>query len=360
MLFLFAHEEVAILNSGSIILVLLGLPASWVLTGLVFRYTMSRGILDIPNHRSSHTVATPRGGGLAIVVTFLAGVLVLTELGIVPSRLGVAILGGGLLVAGIGWLDDKNGGLSALIRACVHVVAAVWAIYWLGGLPSLSLGFTHITIPPLWTCLATVGIVWSINLYNFMDGIDGIAGSEAVSVAVVGGVLTAASGAWDLAWLSWMLGLSCAGFLVWNWPPAKIFMGDVGSGFLGFMFAVMAIATENRGVVPLFAWILLLGVFVVDATATLIRRMLRGERWYEAHRSHAYQLVVRAGYSHKQTVVAVLAVNAVLSGLAVIVCMWPEHMVHVVLIAMGSLLAVYLSIQHRFMTSDLSRASMSS
>ena len=334
-------------TTASVITAVLAFPISWILTRLVLRYTLKRGILDIPNKRSSHAVATPRGGGLAIVITFLSGVCLLVALGVISAQLAMGILGGGILVSWIGWVDDKKG-LSPLVRAGFHLAASIWAIYWLGGLPSLDLGFSRVRISLLGTCLATVGMVWSINLYNFMDGIDGIAATEAMSVGIVGGILAAISGAIDIAIISWILSFSCAGFLVWNWEPAKIFMGDVGSGFLGFIFAALAIATENRGTLPLFVWVLLLGVFLIDATATLIRRMVRGERWYEAHRSHAYQQAVKAGYTHKQVVLAVLAINAGLSILAGTIWLWPKYMMAFVLVGLGSLLALQLLIQHRF------------
>ncbi|HHY35475.1 MAG TPA: glycosyltransferase family 4 protein [Firmicutes bacterium] len=347
------------MSPQSAITVIVALPLSWALTKLVQHYALKRGILDIPNERSSHTVPTPRGGGLAIVITFFASVFAMAFLRVVPSRLVLAILGGGLLVSGIGWLDDRRS-LSPLVRAAVHLLASAWTVYWLGGLPSLNLGFCRISIPFFGTCLAMVGMVWSINLYNFMDGIDGLAGSEAVSVGIVGGALAALCGALDVALLSWVLAAACAGFLMWNWPPAKIFMGDVGSGFLGFIFATLALATENAAAVPLFAWVLLLGVFVVDATATLVRRVVRGERWYEAHRSHAYQLAVRAGYTHKQVVLAVLAINAVLSVLGIAVLLWREYTIPIFAMGLASLLMLHSAVLRRLENADIPKPSLRS
>jgi Fuc2NAc and GlcNAc transferase len=310
------------LEISEILLLLLAWPTAWALAGVVRHYALGHGILDVPNQRSSHTVPTPRGGGLAIVVTVLGGVAVLAVSGQVPYRLAMALGGGGLLVAGIGWLDDRQS-LSPQVRAAVQVLAAAWGVAWLGGLPGFSVGSTSLRLGWLGSLLAVVATTWSINLYNFMDGIDGLAGSEAVAAATVGGVLLALNRASGLAQVSWLLALGCLGFLAWNWPPAKIFMGDVGSGFVGFVFAMLAVATERSGALPLLVWLILLGVFLVDATSTLIRRVRRGERWFEAHRTHAYQLAVQAGHSHRQVTLAVLGMNAGLASIAIAAWRWP-------------------------------------
>lgn len=316
---------------------------SWGLTGAVRRYAIRRGILDIPNARSSHLVATPRGGGLAIVVAFLIPATGLTAYGLLPGALAAALLGGGLFVAGVGWLDDRHG-LPAALRAGAHALAALWALYWLGGLPSLNLGVTRLSLGSVGFVLGVVGIVWFVNLYNFMDGIDGLAGTEAITVAgtaalLIGGIrvgllpnpgmIGTAPGAASIALVSSLLVPASAGFLVWNWPPARIFMGDVGSGFLGFTFGVLAVASENSGALPLLVWMLLLGVFVVDATATLLRRIWRRERWTEAHRTHAYQLAVQAGHTHKQVTAAVLGINIALAAAAAVACVWPRSLLAV-------------------------------
>lgn len=303
--------------------------------------------MDIPNERSSHTKVTPRGGGLAIAVTFLGGSVLLTVLGLLPANLGIALFGGGILVAGIGWLDDQKD-LSALLRGAVHLIAAVWSLYWLGGLPCLELGFGKFSLNMLGAVLAAIGIVWLINLYNFMDGIDGIAGVEAISVGVLGGILLAVSGALYLAVLCWILAAASVGFLVWNWPPAKIFMGDVGSGLLGYSFAVIAIVSENAETLPLIVWIVLLGIFVVDATVTLLWRIKRGEKFYEAHCEHAYQRTVQMGYTHKQVTLAVLAINMVLGGVAFLMCLWPKNLLMLAIIALGILVLLWQRIMTRF------------
>lgn len=269
-----------------------------LLTGIVRRYALSRSIVDIPNPRSSHLVPTPRGGGLAVVITFLAAVACFYGLNLVPGRLTWALMSGGVVVALAGWLDDR-GHLAVRLRLAVQFLAAAVAVAALGGFDSLELGWYTMPLGMAGPVLAAVGIVWMVNLYNFMDGIDGIAGVEAVTTATFAGLFLVWKGTPGLAILCAALASAVAGFLAWNWPPAKIFMGDVGSGFLGYIFSVLALATEKTGALPVLVWIVLLGVFVCDASVTLIKRLLRKEKVWQAHRSHFYQRAVQAGRSHR-------------------------------------------------------------
>lgn len=314
--------------------------ASLLLTAFVRRYALQHSLVDIPNTRSSHTDPTPRGGGLAIVVIWFLVLAILIFLHRLGEWVGLALLGGGVAVAAVGWLDDRRG-IPASIRALVHVLAAIWAVWCFGGWPSLDVGVAVLPLGMAGSLLAVIGLVWLINLYNFMDGIDGLAASEAVSVGLMGGILLAAAGATDLSLVALALAAAAGGFLIFNWPPAKIFMGDVGSGLLGYAFGVLALASERAGAVPIIVWMLLLAVFIVDATATLIRRVMKGERWYEAHRSHAYQRAVQAGYSHRQVTVAIMGLNVLLAGAAVGVWAVPSLLPVVVISAVGLLFAVW-------------------
>lgn len=280
------------------------LPFSLLLTAAARRHALAHQVLDLPNARSSHVLPTPRGGGIAIVLSFLAAVAVLAVSGTVSPAVAVAHLGAGLLVAAVGFVDDLRG-LSARWRLLAHFAAAAWALYWLG-----VANLAHALPLPLWLLLplAAVALAWLLNLYNFMDGIDGLAGIEALTVAGSLALLAAWAGSGELAVLALALALAAAGFLRWNWPPAKIFMGDVGSGFVGCAFGLLLLqaAAEPR---LLWAGVLLLGVFIVDATVTLLRRLLRGERAGEAHRSHAYQRAARRLRSHRSVSLTVAAIN---------------------------------------------------
>lgn len=288
---------------------------SWAIAGRVRAYAIDRSLLDVPNHRSSHSVPTPRGGGIAIALVTLLGTVIAGVLGWVTSDVSIAVVGGGSLVALVGWLDDRRG-LPASRRALAHAVAAAWALWWLHGLPTLQVGTQSIALSWLGSVLALAGIVWMTNLYNFMDGIDGIAGGEATVVCGFAGALLVASGQFGLALVAWLLAASSAGFLAWNWAPARLFMGDVGSGFIGFVIGVLAVASEGTHSLTVLGWLTLSSVFVVDATATLVRRALHGEQWYSAHRLHAYQRAVQAGSSHRRVTTVVLLLDVVLCALA--------------------------------------------
>jgi Fuc2NAc and GlcNAc transferase len=282
---------------------------SALLTGALRGYAIKKGMMDIPNFRSSHTTPIPRGGGLAIVVTFLSGVAAFVALGQIGMVAAVSIGGAGAIAGTIGYIDDHRH-VDARWRLLAHFCAAIWALAWLGGLPPLGVGDTTVNLGWLGHILAAIYLVWMLNLYNFMDGIDGIAGLQGVTVGLGVTTLhlmhTPANAPWHLPAL---LALATLGFLIWNWPPAKIFMGDVGSGFLGLMVGVMSIQDAWLGPQWLWIWLILLAVFVVDATVTLLRRACNREKIYEAHRSHAYQIAARKIGAHKPVTLIVGAIN---------------------------------------------------
>lgn len=292
---------------------LAGLSA-WAATGLVLRHAVANLILDVPNDRSSHTVPTPRGGGIAIVIVTVASITLGTAAHIIPLKLAIAVCGGGVAVALTGWADDKSS-LSPWLRLGIQLAAAMWGTIWLGGMPTIQLPGFEINLGFFGSALAVVGIVWSTNLFNFMDGIDGLASAEAMSVGFAAAILLVARNEPSMAIIPGLLAATSAGFAVWNWPPAKIFMGDVGSNFLGYSFGILAVASENAHTLAAVNWAILGSVFVFDATVTLVRRIFRGEAWHSAHRMHAYQRAVLAGYTHAQVTLSVLAINAIMAAL---------------------------------------------
>lgn len=334
--------------AGTGVLLLSVFVASLVLTGLVRSYALRRALLDVPNERSSHTVPTPRGGGLAMVVIFLATVVVLGAWGVLGGAVAAALAGGGAAVAAIGWLDDHRP-VPAAWRALVHAAAAGWALYWLGGMPAMRLGGAVAALGGWGTMLALLGIVWLTNLYNFMDGIDGLAGVEAVTVGGGAALLLGSAGQWGLALAAAVVAAAALGFLVWNWPPARIFMGDVGSGLLGYTFGVMAVAGERGGALPVFVWVILLAVFVGDATYTLFKRIVDGERWYTAHRSHAYQRAVQVGMPHRRVTLTVLLLNVtVLLPLAALAARYPALQPWVLVLVMIGAWVMWRAVQRRW------------
>jgi Fuc2NAc and GlcNAc transferase len=218
------------------------------------------------------------------------------------------LLGSGLLVALIGFADD-HGHIAARWRLLGHFAASIWALYWLGGAPGVTLFGATVDLGWVGNILFVLYLVWMLNLYNFMDGIDGLASAEAISVCLGMFVVYWVGANLELAWGPLALVAAVAGFLCWNYPPAKIFMGDAGSGFLGVVLAGMSIEAASRSPELLWCWLIMLGVFIVDATWTLMRRLLRGEKVYEAHRSHGYQYASRKHRSHKTVVLASIIIN---------------------------------------------------
>lgn len=303
--------------------------ASVLFTGLLRAGAFKIITLDIPNERSSHSTPTPRGGGLSLILTFLVASFCMTVSGRVPAMLFYTLFIPGALIAFIGFIDDVWT-VNPVTRLVFHFSATVALIYYIDPMPVLPWFGEPVVVGPWGYVLIALGLVWCINLHNFMDGIDGIASIEAICVA--GGaafIIWLTKGETTYVYLLLLVVATIAGFLVWNWPPAKIFMGDAGSGFLGFMIGSFALLTSAAGGINLWSWIILYGVFVVDATATLTIRVLRGEKFYQAHRSHAYQIMARKLQSHKKVTLGVLGINMLwLFPISVISSTFPELSVY--------------------------------
>jgi Fuc2NAc and GlcNAc transferase len=277
-----------------------------LLVAAIRRLALRAGLLDVPNARSSHLIPTPRGGGLAIVIVTLVATAIGFACGQLEIRSGLAWLVGGGIVALTGFLDDLRG-VGAGSRLALHFLAAAILLAAAGGLPSLPWPGGPIWLGAFGWPLGALAIVWSINLFNFMDGIDGLAAAQTVFVAGSAAALQASAGSAPLP----LLGLTgaAAGFLVWNFPPARIFMGDAGSGFVGYAFAAAAILPPYHGALTLWTWLILNGLFFADATVTLTVRLIHGQRVYEAHRSHLYQRLSRRWQSHQTVTLIAIAIN---------------------------------------------------
>jgi UDP-N-acetylmuramyl pentapeptide phosphotransferase/UDP-N-acetylglucosamine-1-phosphate transferase len=270
-------------------------------TRLLIPILAHREILDCPNERSSHQVPTPRGGGIAVIGSTLLAWVVFARTESMPSGVFGIVLGA-VLLAAVSWFDDLRG-LSPIVRLLAQAAAVAVGIVVLPGPRDLFY-------------LAAIGLVWIwwINLFNFMDGIDGLAGTEAAAIGasllLFAGVGAGADPA--LRTLAAVVTGAAIGFLVWNWSPARIFLGDIGSVPLGYVLGFLLLDLAARGrwtiavILPLY--------FLADATITLLRRLLRGERVWQAHREHFYQHAVRRGLGHAAVVKRVIAADLVLIG----------------------------------------------
>ncbi len=285
---------------------ILAVWTAW-LTRKIRDHALRIGMLDIPNERSSHTVPTPRGGGLAIVINVLAGVFIMALVLKTNIPWLWILLVGGLLVVGVGWLDDRFS-LKPIIRLMIHILAALVIVLWIGSNLEIVLQLVSLRGPFAYAFIILF-TVWNINAYNFMDGMDGQAASQAVIVSVIAGLLAYINGNLPLAFVYFLVGASCLGFLKLNWQPARIFLGDLGSGFLGMTFAVLALWGKQTKAVPFPAFFILMAVFYVDATYTALRRLVAGENITKPHHDFAFQHALELGYSHAQVTGFITAIN---------------------------------------------------
>ncbi len=266
-----------------------------ILLPVVRQYSLDRGLVDLPGLRRSHDRPIPRGGGLAIVSATVLGVaagpwqeplLLVFILGFVASSL-------------LGWIDDHDS-LPVGWRLTVQASIAIAALAWLGPVESISLAAHSFQAAMVWSMLAVIALIWLMNLFNFMDGADGLAASQTLISALLFAFVFWTRAEPVAAWLALMLAGSSAAFLAWNWPPARLFLGDSGSLPLGWGMGILALAGTLSGAIAVLHAFIIVSPFVVDATLTLVRRVAVGERWYTAHRSHAYQCLIRTGWSHRE------------------------------------------------------------
>ena len=286
---------------------------SWLATRLTLGWLERRAILDRPNERSSHSRPTPRGGGLAVTAVLLAGGAALAGWSAAGTELWV-VLGGTAALALLSWLDDLAD-LSAALRFGAHIVVVVAALF---ALPADAAIFQGLLPPWLDRLAAGLAWLWFINLYNFMDGIDGMSGVETMTLGLgLFGLALLLPGALPMVgWMGLIAAAAAFGFLLWNWHPARLFLGDVGSVPLGFLLGWLLLETAAAGqwaaalILPLY--------YLADATITLARRAWRGEKVWRAHREHFYQQPAAGGWPHDRIMLRVIAANLVLIACALV------------------------------------------
>lgn len=296
------------------------LPVAFIVSMVLTAYLASGKaclrILDHPNERSLHHVPMPRTGGLAILAGIAAALIsaCIAEMGgvfrqvppgglvfglLMDLRLPMAAL---LLIALVSFVDDQRG-LGVGFRLAVHLAATALALAGGLTLDGLNLGaWTWIWPTLIGGLFSGLFLIWMTNLYNFMDGMDGFAGGMGLVGFSFLGLAGWMGGESGFALVCWSTALACLGFLVFNFPPARIFMGDAGASALGFWAAVLILWADGRGIAPFWAGVLVFSPFIVDATVTVLRRLLAGETIWQAHRSHFYQRLVQLGWGHRRTV----------------------------------------------------------
>ncbi len=276
---------------------------SFTLTYFIKNYYIKHALLEEINERSSHTVPTPHGGGIAIALVWFVGLFYLYFTHEIDSSLFFALLVG-VIISVVSFFDDLYD-LSPKVRLIAQALVAFGGLYFLGGFEQLDFGLFAIDNQIVTNIFAFIMIIWFINLYNFLDGINGYAGGEALFLAL-GGYLLFGGGHFLV------LAAAVLGFLYWNWGKAKIFMGDVGSTLLGYNVAIFTLYYANEASNNFWVWIILFGLFWFDATLTLLRRKLNREQLSQAHKKHMYQRIQQSGWSHTKVSSFGMGLNLIL------------------------------------------------
>ena len=296
-------------------------------------------IIDLPNHRSSHTYPVARGGG--IIIAILSGLLmiILIHLNYLSFLIGL-ILSGAFIVAFVGFIDDVIN-LSIAPRLLIQFIASALTAGLVMSVNSYTIdcySFSNLII----FVFLVIAIIWSTNLFNFMDGTDGIASLEAIFVLTAGGLLLIAKGVF-LGKLLILIASIVGGFLWCNFPPAKIFMGDVGSYFLGFLIGSVILISCLLYKTPILFWLIIYSVFCFDSTATLCIRFCSGEKWYLPHRSHAYQKLQNFGWTHKNILCGLFVLNSIFTSIAFVAYCFDQLLIAIA-INFTILIVIYLTI----------------
>ena len=283
----------------------------------VMQVALASGMISLPGERQSHRNATPTGGGLGLVISIVLVTLSLELIVSLPYFWWKNVLPGVMLLTIVGWRDDKIP-VSPLLRLLIQLAVSFWLI-----------GFGWWDSPwreqAFWAC-AIVAVIWLMNLYNFMDGSNGMAGFQGVFAGMTMALLFQLGGESQMALVALVVAAACAGFLPLNFPSARVFMGDASSVPLGFIFAAFAVYGLQTGSLGLPLSILIMSVFIVDATLTLLTRAFRGERWYTAHARHVYQRLIAQGWSHRTVLMVYQAINVLLVLPAIaLVKVYPQH-----------------------------------
>jgi Fuc2NAc and GlcNAc transferase len=312
-----------------LIVLAITLLTSWLLCGIYLRIAQRWQILDLPNERSSHQLPTPHGAGVPLFIALGIGVVTAAVMGEnwPPQYYQLLTIAGCLMLVGV--LDDLRG-LSVPLRFSVYGLSSVLAVTFI-----FSPWQDSVTFALLYAALAVAVLIWMLNLYNFMDGIDGYAASQCLAACCGAAVL-----AWSMGPTSsyplfcLLLAAAHAGFLCWNWPSARVFMGDAGSVPTGFLLAALMLLGEAQGELPLACWLILLAVFVTDASVTLLWRIATGQPFPQPHRLHAYQRLSRHWGGHLPVVLTLIGINVLwLFPLAALVASFPKYSILLVILA---------------------------
>ena len=294
---------------------IISIALSWWMVGKLKTYLLQQNIVDTPNERTLHQGTIPRGGGLVIVLFLIAAASV--SMMLFPLKKVVMILLTSICAWSLlSWMDDKID-LSSTSRFCNQILIALFIVFALSPISELILTENmRVQLSGYAYFLTVLWVVWMANLYNFMDGMDGLAASQAIIAGITLSIWFYQADAYAISLLCIVLSSATYGFLLWNWAPAKIFMGDVGSITLGGLFASLAIVGVSYFDMSFISFVILFSVFIFDATITLLRRAINKEKLWLAHRSHFYQRAAQCGFKHQHIVMIMILLMIMMSILA--------------------------------------------
>ena len=323
---------------------------SYLVLNYSYSYLKSKNFLDYPNKRSLHSIPKVRGGGIAIMISYELFMTLYYLSGSLSLPFFLSQISGGLILGTSGWLDDKRS-IHAGPRFIAQVVSALAALYFLDSLSSITILGTSLNLTGLGNILFILYAVWMINLYNFMDGIDSIAVSQLIIPSVFLVFFFLIQGPGEMAMVPLLAISSSIFFYRYNWPPSKMFIGDVLSGFLGYYFAVFTLHLNNKTEVSIFLIPILMAVYIYDATVTLIKRSGRREKIWEAHSNHYYQKFAKK-YGHKKVVLIVILADLLLFIPAYLTLKYPQYDLFICLITYAILGSSVHIIDHIYLKQD--------
>lgn len=314
-----------------------------ILTWAIRNYAMTVEMVDIPDERTSHKGDIPRGGGLSIVLLMLLalGIMALAPKGVRYVYTLIIVI---IVLSTLGWMDDRYG-VIPLVKLLVQVGIGLFMVGSVGAVQTIDI--VGITISPadyLAPLFTVIWIVWLVNLYNFMDGIDGLAASQAAITSCTLGIWFNLHGDILVSLFCYVIMAASLGFLVWNWSPARIFMGDVGSVALGGIFAALFLIGNVEYNIPFSSFVILLAIFLADTTITLFRRLARRKVVWRAHNEHYYQRVITAGVGHAQATIAVILGSILMAVLATLDMLGIEPRTMWLLLAILILITFFLTV----------------
>jgi Fuc2NAc and GlcNAc transferase len=330
-----------------IIFIIFNFFISGILLKTVYNFLLKKNIIDIPNQRSLHTTPKVRGGGIAILLCYELFVLLFFLFGYITDVLFISQIAGGVILGTVGWIDDRNH-VPVITRIFFHLLSAIILLFLFDCYTVINILGINYYVYGFGAVIFVFLTIWMINLYNFMDGIDGIAVSQLIMPSIFIIVILGLNHNYEVSLLSLIMIASSLFFYKYNWPPSKMFMGDVLSGFIGYYFASLTLYINNVLQLSIFIIPVLMSVFIYDATVTLFKRIIKKEKIWEAHNDHYYQEFAKV-YGHKKVTIAVIIIDFILFIPAYVIFKFPKFDLYIALFTYIFLSAIIFLFKRKYL-----------